>query len=114
MLIMFELRFSKTVWSPESERKLKLMNDIAQNIEDIKFSLQCEGARNAWFGKHFIECIWADSNAKLGPDCCVCNDIKLYDYKFTQLFESLGSGECGEELYNRLMREIKGTGELEE
>lgn len=104
---MFELGFSKSTWSKEAAEKLTTMGEIAQTVEDKKLKMKCTETKTTRFGNHFIECMWANPDATYGPDCCVCSDIKHREYQFIKLLESIGPNECGEEMYNRLMRELK-------
>lgn len=85
------------------------MAEIAQDVQNKKSRMKLTTTSFSRFGKHFVECTWLNPDAKDTFECCVCYDIQHQEYLFIQLFESLGPERCGEDLYNRLMEELKGS-----
>lgn len=109
VMVMFELKCSQPKWSLESAQIFFRMMQIAQRVENLKFSLKATKLTRGRFGTHFIECMWANPNTTVGPCCCTCNSIRHYIHEFTQLFKIIEPSECGEETYNKLMEKITNT-----
>lgn len=65
-------------------------------------------------GKHFIECKWSkcDANFPAGFEWCVCSNVNHLLQKFISLLVTLGSDECGEELYNSILNTLQDVKEV--
>lgn len=111
-LVVLELRFAKSSWTPVALELLDRMSEIAQSIESTKFRMKCIDTEITRYGQHFTHCMWSNPEATFGPIYCICSDVLYRQDDFLTLLDRIGADECGEELYNAVLRQVKGSEEV--